>query len=207
MDRLGVGADPNQAVGVTNTPGLSEANRRLGSALRKQARQLIQDDDDSDGSASEIESRARAVGKRENAVQWAGGKRKDSTGTDEHRKNCTKQMENEEKGEKSNDGSSSDEEWGDDVLRKMTEQQNSELKAWANGFASADKNGAQAGGVGVRKKRKKIRSRQKNLRRDKRKRHELPSHLTEKTLRAGRVRKRADGGWTFEASAGSERRG
>ncbi|CAN8061865.1 unnamed protein product [Agarophyton chilense] len=35
--RLGVGANPNQAVHATTTPGLSEASRRLGSALRRQA--------------------------------------------------------------------------------------------------------------------------------------------------------------------------
>jgi len=41
----------------------------------------------------------------------------------------------------------------------------------------------------VPRKRKKIRSRQKNLRRDKRPKDKLPSHLTEETLRGGRVKR------------------
>ena len=39
------------------------------------------------------------------------------------------------------------------------------------------------------RKRTKTRSRQKNLRRDKRDKNNLPAHLTEETLRAGRIRK------------------
>lgn len=50
------------------------------------------------------------------------------------------------------------------------------------------------GGVAKKKKKKKVRSRQKNLRKDKRLKDSLPAHLTEETLRAGRVRRPADGG-------------
>lgn len=46
-------------------------------------------------------------------------------------------------------------------------------------------------GSGVRK-RKKIRSRQKNLRKDKRPRDRLPSHLNEETLVRGRVKRQQD---------------
>lgn len=170
------------------------------------------DEDDSDGSESEIESKARAVGKRGNRAPSPERKKKDSGNN--RTKNSAKQMENGEKGEKGKEGSSSDEEWGDDVLRKMTEEQDSEFKTWANGFEGVDKAGGDArdgavtnGGGNAKKKRKKIRSRRKNLKRDKRRRHELPAHLTEETLKAGRVRKSADGGWRFEASTGFGRKG
>lgn len=52
-----------------------------------------------------------------------------------------------------------------------------------------------AAGPGLRpRKKRKIRSRQKNLRRDTRPRDQLPAHLTEETLRGGRVRRAESAG-------------
>ena len=61
--------------------------------------------------------------------------------------------------------------------------------------ASEDKNGesGQKSNGWKPRKRRKIRSRQKNLKRDKRAKDKLPSHLTEETLRGGRLQPRVSG--------------
>lgn len=59
--------------------------------------------------------------------------------------------------------------------------------AQANGGYKGMSKGLQANGI--KKKKRKIRSRQKNLRKDKRPKHLLPAHLTDESLRNGRVRR------------------
>lgn len=69
-----------------------------------------------------------------------------------------------------------------------------EMKGEATGVGADHPRGtfqggpAASGGEWKPRKKKKIRSRQKNLRRDKRPKDKLPAHLTEETLRGGRVR-------------------
>ncbi|KAI0558180.1 hypothetical protein FGB62_228g022 [Gracilaria domingensis] len=219
--RLGVGANPNQAVHGGSTHGLSEANRRLGNALKRQAYAAENKDDHNIESSDdeEVESRARAVGKRLRRDRKIESKQAIEKGSLQSRlrgqtqeSEQTAVTERKEKGDSDSDG-----EWGDDVLRRMTEEQDAEFQCWSKGFVSVEDADANSHGkryefnngekrqdtqAMFKHKKKKKRSRQKNLRRDKRKQHELPAHLTEETLKAGRVRKSDSGKAEFHASRG-----
>ncbi|CAN8074201.1 unnamed protein product [Agarophyton chilense] len=183
--RLGVGANPNQAVHAMITPGLSEASRRLGSALRRQAQAAGNDEAVVESSEGEdTESRARAISTTHVRDQNPQGKEKEAiekkshAGGQNQKSERAVDLKSEEK-----DDSASDDEWGDDVLRRMAGEQDVNFKSWSEGFAEGESTGVESNGytngfhgekkcnidVGLKRKKKKIRNRQKNVRRDKRK--------------------------------------
>lgn len=178
-----------------NTSGLGIAAigaRRLAASLKVESQGTgpASDDDksndDGDGDDDDDESRARATAKvprkRKRRSSGSDALRQSAARLDDDRDTSGEKDKVEEDKDAGKDVNNGDAQDGEGANKAVGERVNMfDDLAVSNGRVS-------------KKKKKKVRSRQKNLRKDKRPKDSLPAHLTEETLRAGRVRRPADGG-------------
>lgn len=196
FNSLGVGANPNLSVHTAASPSLNEVKRRLGNAIRRQVRAEAQLHLHSDsGTDDELESRSKIIGNKPpsatNVMHIKSNKLNNCLQRD-HIENSKSHHNQHILDIAANDVHSSEEEWGDDMLQRVLREQKIAFEKWSNGFVSVKDTKPifnSNRGLSLKRKKKKIRSRQKNLRRDKRLPHQLPSHFNEQTLLTGRMQR------------------
>lgn len=205
--RLGLGAtwDDKHKPGGGNLGIAATGTRRLSASLKVEASHRASNQNDSDmepgndGDDSEDdmeESRARVTSK-EHIGSSARKKRKRREEREKEKKQKTNndaEDEDEDENQNQNDV--------EEVNKTLTmtnahtlfnNNKNSEERHPFQKYESTERNQErhpfQSEFNGIKKKKKKTRSRQKNFKKDKRPKHLLPAHLTEETLHMGRVKR------------------
>lgn len=190
---MGLGAVPPRA-------GATEAQRRLAAAMRKE-RAGAEEDALSEG--EEMESRAGLIGSARRGGKGSKRKRarkeaKEAAAAQEaamakEAKQAAAAKEAKEAKEAEEAGAAKEADEADEAAAAKA------VAVARDGAAARPTQRTWTASWGVKKKRK-VRSRQKNLRRDTRPASALPAHLTAETLLGGRVRPRAERSCSVDAA-------